>query len=93
MFHAINAWLVCQARRARDARLARDRQITAATGWRVERVARGVYRSYRDPGFDPWYDAIVAGNARHQACGPHGPCAYGYLTCATDSLLATGRRP
>jgi hypothetical protein len=90
MFHAINRWLARQARRIRDARLKREHQITAATGWRIERVARGTYRHYRDPGFDPWYAAIVAGDARHQACGQYGPCAYGYLTCATDTLLKTG---
>ncbi|HUK70636.1 MAG TPA: hypothetical protein VLW50_18075 [Streptosporangiaceae bacterium] len=50
MFHAINAWLARQARRARDYRLARDNAIAAANGWQVQRVAGGTYR-YRDPCF------------------------------------------
>ena len=63
MFHAINAWLARQARRARDHRLARDNAVAAANGWQVQRVAPGTYR-YRDPRFDERRAALAASAGR-----------------------------
>ena len=68
MFHAINAWLARQARRARDHRLARDNAIAAANGWQVQRIAPGTYR-YRDPRFETQRRAAQRGMRAGRATG------------------------
>jgi len=64
MFQAISVRLARLAQRARDQRLIREQQITAATGWQVRRVAPGTYR-FRDPRFDRLRSPAEAGGGRH----------------------------
>ncbi len=92
MFHAINAWLARQARRARDHRLTRDNQIAAANGWQVQRAARGTY-CYRDRRFGQHHQALADRAARHTACGT-GACRHGCGNCLSEQLTtAAGWRP
>lgn len=52
MFHVINSWLARQVHRYRNWRLSRELAAALeANGWRVRRVALGMYR-FRDPRFD-----------------------------------------